>query len=67
MAPPPQPGLPDRWRRPSAGEHSGLGLWVYALTKDRADRLMGLLADCPYLLPHYLGEDGVENIEGNLG
>ena len=42
-------------------------LWVYASTKDHADRLVGLLADYRYGLLHYFGEDGVENLEGDIG
>jgi hypothetical protein len=29
--------------------------------------MVGLLAAYPYVLLHYLGEDGVETIEGHLG
>jgi hypothetical protein len=28
---------------------------------------VGLLADYPYLLLHYFGEEGVETIKGNIG
>jgi hypothetical protein len=56
--------LRERWL--ANARAGGAQLWVHAPTKDRADRLVGLLADYPYLLLHYLGEDGVENIEGNL-
>ncbi len=44
----------------------GCQLWIYAPTKDRANRLVGLLADCHYLLLHYFGEDGMEDVEGHV-
>jgi hypothetical protein len=56
--------LRERW--PSNARAGGAQLWVHAPTKDRARRLVGLLADHHYMLLQYLGEDGVENIEGNL-
>ena len=45
----------------------GSQLWVYAPTSDRADRLVGLLADYHYLSLLYFGEDGVEDVEGEVG
>lgn len=45
----------------------GSQLWIYAPSKDRANRLVGLLADCPYLSLHYFGERGVEDVEGDVG
>jgi hypothetical protein len=45
----------------------GSQLWVYAPTKGRADRLVGLLADHHYLSLLYFGEDGVEDVEGEVG
>jgi hypothetical protein len=45
----------------------GSQLWVYAPTKGRADRLVGLLADYHYLSLLYFGEDGVEDVEGEVG
>jgi hypothetical protein len=45
----------------------GSQLWVYAPTRDRADRLVGLLADYHYLSLLYFGEDGVEDVEGEVG
>jgi hypothetical protein len=44
----------------------GSQLWVHAPTKDRADRLVALLADYHYLSLHYFGEDSVETVEGNV-
>ena len=45
----------------------GSQLWVYAPSKGRADRLVGLLADYHYLSLLYFGEDGVEDVEGEVG
>jgi len=45
----------------------GSQLWVYAPTSGRADRLVGLLADYHYLSLLYFGEDGVEDVEGQVG
>jgi hypothetical protein len=44
--------LRERWL--ANARAGGAQLWVHAPTKDRADRLVGLLADYPYLLLHYL-------------
>jgi hypothetical protein len=44
----------------------GSQLWIYAPTKDRANRLVGLLADCHYLSLHYFGERGIEAVEGDV-
>jgi hypothetical protein len=38
--------------------------WIYAPTKQRARRLVRLLADYRYLLLHHFGEEGVETIKG---
>ena len=45
----------------------GSQLWVYAPTSGRADRLVGLLADYHYLSLLYFGEDGAEDVEGEVG
>jgi hypothetical protein len=45
----------------------GSALWVFAPTKDRADRLVGLLADHHYLSLRYYGDDGVEDVPGDVG
>jgi hypothetical protein len=45
----------------------GSALWIFAPTKDRADRLVGLLADHRYVSMRYYGEDGVEDIHGDVG
>jgi hypothetical protein len=57
--------LRERWL--ANARAGGAQLWVQTPTKDRANRLVGLLAAYPYVLLHYLGEDGVETIEGHLG
>jgi hypothetical protein len=45
----------------------GSALWIVAPTKDRADRLVGLLADYHYASLRYYGDDDVEDIGGNIG
>jgi hypothetical protein len=40
----------------------GSALWLYAPTHERADRLIGLLADYDYLSLRYSGSEGVEFI-----
>jgi hypothetical protein len=35
-------------------------------TKDRANRLVGLLADYHYLAMRHYGDDDVEDVPGNL-
>ena len=57
--------LRERWL--SNARAGGSQLWVYAPTKDRADRLVGLLADYRYLSLQYFGEDGVEDVQGDVG
>jgi hypothetical protein len=54
----------ERWL--ANARAGGAQLWVYAPTRDRARPLVRLLADCHYVLLHYLGKDGVEDIEGDL-
>ena len=58
---------PVRLCRCAAAREGGSHLWVYAPTRERATRLVGLLADCHYELLHYLGEGGVETVEGTVG
>jgi hypothetical protein len=55
----------DRWL--AVARAGGSHLWVYAPTRERATRLVGLLADYRYELLHYLGEHGVETVEGKAG
>ena len=43
----------ERWL--ANARAGGSQLWVHAPTKDRADRLVGLLADYHYLSLHYRG------------
>jgi hypothetical protein len=45
----------------------GSALWIAAPTEDRADRLVGLLADWRYVSMRYYGEDGWEDIVGHVG
>jgi hypothetical protein len=45
----------------------GAALWILASTKDHADRLVGFLADYHYQFLHYLDEDGVEDVAGDVG
>jgi hypothetical protein len=40
----------------------GSALWLYAPTHERADRLIGLLADYDYVSLRYYGSEGVEVI-----
>jgi hypothetical protein len=40
----------------------GSALWIYAPTKERANRLVGLLADSPYRSLRYFGDDRVEDV-----
>ena len=41
----------------------GAALWLVAPTRDRADQLVGLLADYGYRSLRYYGEDGVTDLE----
>jgi hypothetical protein len=45
----------------------GSVLFIYAPTKERANRMMGLLADYQYGSLDYFGEHGVEVIERDVG
>ncbi len=45
----------------------GAILWLVAPTKDRADQLVGLLADYDYGSLRYYGEDGVADLERDTG
>ena len=56
--------LRERWL--ANARAGGSLLWVYAPTKDRATRLVGLLADYRYGTLRHFGEDGVEDIEGTV-
>ena len=56
--------LRERWL---ANARAGASLlWIYAPTKDRATRLVGLLVDYRYGTLRHFGEDGVEDIEGTV-
>ena len=41
----------------------GAALWLVAPTKDRADQLVGLLADYGYSSLRYYGQDGVSDLQ----
>jgi hypothetical protein len=41
----------------------GAALWLVAPTRDRADHLVGLLADHRYSSLRYYGEDGVADVQ----
>jgi hypothetical protein len=41
----------------------GAALWLVAPTKDRADQLVGLLADYGYSSLRYYGEEGVSDVQ----
>ncbi len=45
----------------------GAALWLFAPTKDRADRLVGLLADYHYVSLRYFGDEGTEDINPEAG
>jgi hypothetical protein len=41
----------------------GAAMWLIAPTKDRADQLVGLLADYGYRSMRYYGHDGVSDLQ----
>jgi hypothetical protein len=41
----------------------GAAMWLVAPTKDRADQLVGLLADYSYSSLRYYGQDGVSDLQ----
>jgi hypothetical protein len=45
----------------------GAALWLVALTRDRADHLVGLLADYSYSFLRYYGEEGVADVQRDDG
>jgi hypothetical protein len=57
--------LRDRWL--DNARAGGSLLWIYAPTEDRADRLVGLLADYRYGTLRYFGDKGVEDVAGDAG
>ena len=57
---------PARDRFLSNARAGGSALWIFAPTKDRADRLVGLLADYHYVSMPYYGDDGVEDVHGDV-
>jgi len=58
---------PARERYLSNARSGGSALWIVVPTKERADRLVGLLADWRYVSMRYFGEDGWEDIFGDVG
>jgi hypothetical protein len=56
--------LRERWL--ANARSGGSLLWIHAPTKNRATRLVGLLADYRYGTLRYFGEDGVEDVEGTV-
>jgi hypothetical protein len=56
--------LRERWL--ANARAGGSLLWIYAPSKDRATRLVGLLADYRYVMLRHFGEGGVEDIEGTV-
>jgi hypothetical protein len=40
----------------------GSALWLFAPTEDRADQLVGFLADCHYGSLRYYGDKGVKDV-----
>lgn len=45
----------------------GAALWLVAPTRDRADHLVGLLADYGYSFLRYYGDDGVADVDRDHG
>jgi hypothetical protein len=45
----------------------GAALWLVAPTRDRADHLVGLLADYDYSSLRYYGEEGVADVNRDAG
>jgi hypothetical protein len=58
---------PGRHRYLDNARAGGAAIWIVAPTKDRADRLVGLLADYDYQWMRYLGKHDVEDISGDVG
>jgi hypothetical protein len=56
---------PARDRYLGNARAGGAALWLFAPTKDRADQLVGLLADYRYVSLRYYGEEGVEDVHRN--
>jgi len=56
--------LRERWL--GNARAGGSLLWVYAPTRDSANRLVGQLADCHYESLQYFGEDGIEDVAGDV-
>jgi hypothetical protein len=57
---------PARERYVGHAKAGGSALWISAPTKDRANRLVGLLADFRYQSLRYFADDGVEDLQGNI-
>jgi hypothetical protein len=48
-------------------EAGGSALWLFAPTEDRADQLVGFLADYNYRSLRYYGDQGVKDIHRDAG
>jgi hypothetical protein len=55
------PGVKERFL--DTARTGGAALWLVAPTKDRADQLVGLLADYSYSSLRYYGQDGVSDLQ----
>jgi hypothetical protein len=53
---------PARDRYLGTAKAGGSALWIFAPTTARADRLIGLLADCHYESMRYYGDDDMQDI-----
>ncbi|HZD01447.1 MAG TPA: hypothetical protein VFA46_15010 [Actinomycetes bacterium] len=57
---------PARDRYLGNARAGGCALWIFAPTKDRADRLVRLLADYHYVSLRYYGDDDVKDVHGDI-
>jgi len=55
---------PARERYLGNARAGGSALWVFAPDRERANRVVGLLADRRYASMRYFGDDGEEDVEG---
>ena len=55
------PGVKERFL--DTARTGGAAMWLVAPTKDRADQLVGLLADYSYSSLRYYGQDGVSDLQ----
>jgi hypothetical protein len=57
---------PARERYLGNARAGGSALWVFAPTKERADRLVAMLADCHYVSIRYYGDDEIDDVDGSV-